>query len=142
MPRKLLHRVVIVVFLAVLIFRLGNHLRAPRSTGFSLEVGNPAPPVNCEFDGTPLVLHISAENALRLNSEPETRDGLSGRLALILKERLQPVLYVHADPEVTVQELAEILELVRESSDKAQIRLITPGNRKYTCIDTVYGPAA
>jgi hypothetical protein len=141
MPMKLLHRIVIIVFLALLAFRLEHHFRIPRSRGFLLEVGKPVPPENCEFVG-PLVLHISANHAFRLNSEPEARDQLPGRLTLILEERLQPVLYIHADPEVTVQELAEILEIVRESSDKAQIRLITPGNRKYTCIDTVYGPAA
>jgi biopolymer transport protein ExbD len=141
MPRKLLRPIVIIVFLAVIAFRLEHHFRMPRSRGFLLEVGKPVPPENCEFVG-PLVVHISANHVLRLNSEPQAQDQLSERLTMILKMRLRPVLYVHADPAITVQELAEILEIVTESNDKTQIRLITPGNRKYTCIDTVYGPAA
>jgi biopolymer transport protein ExbD len=105
-----------------------------------LEVGNPVPPEDCET--VPLVLHISADRGLRLNSEPEAPDQLAGRLSKILKDRLSPVLYVDANLEITAQELAEILEVVGESNDKTQIRLITPGNRKYTCVDTVYGPAS
>lgn len=131
----------VIVFLAVLAFRLEQHFRIPRSRGFLLEVGNPVPPEDCEST-VPLVLHISAGRALRLNSETEARDQLAGRLTTILKERLRPVLYVDADREIAVQELAEILEVVRESNDKTQIRLIIPGNRKYTCVDTVYGPAS
>jgi biopolymer transport protein ExbD len=106
-----------------------------------LEVGNFTPPENCEFR-MPLVLHVSAKRELRLNLEPETREQLSKRLTLILRERIQPVLYVLPDGDLTMQEFAEILELVRESNSNVSIRLITCGNLKYSCIDYQYGPAA
>ena len=141
MSRKLVHWIVSIVFLAVLAIRLEQHFRSPHSTGFMLEVGNFTPPENCEFR-IPLVLHVSATRELRLNSEPETPEQLSKRLALILKGRIQPVLYVLPDRDLTMQEFAEILELVRESNSDVSIRLITRGNRKYSCIDYQYGPAA
>ncbi|HMD39205.1 MAG TPA: hypothetical protein VKH15_07985 [Candidatus Acidoferrum sp.] len=61
---------------------------------------------------------------------------------MILKERIRPVLYIDADPEITVQELAELLDVASQSNEKVQIRLITRGNRKYTCVDAVPPPAA
>jgi biopolymer transport protein ExbD len=104
------------------------------------EIGNWLPPENCEFR-IPLVLHIAANHVLRLNAEPIAHDHWSPRLEMILKERLQPVLYVEADTAITFQEFAEILEAARESNDKIHIRLVTPGNRKYSCIDYQRGPA-
>lgn len=141
MGRKLVHWIVMIVFLAVLAIRLEQHFRSPQSAGFMLEVGNFTPPENCEFR-IPLVLHVSAKRELRLNSEPETRDQLSSRLTQILKERVRPVLYVLADGDLTMQEFAEIVEIARESNNKVQIRLVTAGNRKYSCIDYQAGPAA
>jgi biopolymer transport protein ExbD len=140
MQRKLFHRIVIIVFLAVLAIRLEQHFRTPNSTGIVTEIGNWLPPENCEFR-IPLVIHIAANHALRLNAEPIAYDHLSPRLGMILKERLQPVLYVEADTAITFQEFAEILEAARESNDKIHIRLVTPGNRKYSCIDYQRGPA-
>jgi biopolymer transport protein ExbD len=134
------HRVVIVVFLAVLAIRLEEHYRSPHSTGVLLEVGNWVPPEDCEFH-VPLVLHIAANRTLRLNAEPVAHDHLSARLTMILGERLLPVLYVHADSEITVQEFVEILDAATKSNDKIQIRLVTPGNRKYSCIDAPPIPA-
>jgi hypothetical protein len=132
---------VIIVFLAVLAIRLDQHFRSPHSTGFLLGVGNSFPAENCEL-AIPLVLHINANGGLRLNSEPETRDQLSRRLALILKERFQPVLYVFVDGGITMREFSEYLEVARESNDKIQIRMVTPRNRKYSCVDYQPGPAA
>jgi hypothetical protein len=141
MLRKSLRWALIVVFLAVLAIRLEQHFWSPHSTGVLLEVGNWVPPENCEFH-VPLVLHIAADRSLRLNSEPVARDQLSGWLDRILKDRLLPVLYVHVETELTVREFAETLELVRKSNDKIQIRLITPGNRNYSCMDAPSMPAA
>jgi biopolymer transport protein ExbD len=141
MRRKLLHWVVIVVFLAVLMIRMEQHFRSPHSTGFLLGVGNSVPAEGCELIA-PLVLHISANRELRLNSEPETRDQLSSRLAVILRERVRPVLYVLADGDMSIQEFAEYLEIARKSNDKVQVRLVTPGNRKYSCVDYQYGLGA
>jgi biopolymer transport protein ExbD len=141
MRRKSFHWAVIIVFFAVLAFQLERHFRSPRSTGFLLEVGSSVPPENCEFN-IPLVLHISADRALRLNLEPVPKNRLTERLSLILRERHRPVLYVQIDTEITVQELAEILEAARQSDNNVSFRLVTPGNRKYSCIDYQPGPAA
>lgn len=138
MRRKTFRQAVIFVFFVVLLIRIEQHFRAPHSTGISLKIS--APPENCEFF-VPLVLHIAADRTLRLNMEPLTKDQLSQRLALILKERLQPVLYVDSDTQITMQEFVKILELAQESNDKIQIRVVTQGNRKDSCIDVVHGPA-
>jgi hypothetical protein len=134
MRRKSLHWFIVIVFLVVLATRLEQHFGSPHHVGFFLEVGNWVPPEECEFH-VPLVLHIGAKRMLRLNSEPVTPDHLSARLAMILKERFLPVLYVDAGREITVQEFAEFLDAARKSNDKIQIRLVTPGNRKYSCRD-------
>jgi biopolymer transport protein ExbD len=139
--RKSFHWAVIIVFFAVLAFQLERHFRSPRSTGLLLEVGSSVPPENCEFN-IPLVLHISADRALRLNLEPVPKNRLTERLSLILRERHRPVLYVQVDTEITVQELAEILEAARQSDNNVSFRLVTPGNRKYSCIDYQREPAA
>lgn len=131
---KSLLRILALVFVAVLAVRIQLHYSRPHATGFLVEVGNSNPPENCEFV-VPLVLHISAKHELRLNQEPIDRDHLSARLGLILKERIRPRLYVDSDSEITMQEFAQILDIVRDSSDKTEIRLITQGNRKYSCID-------
>lgn len=131
---KSLFWILALIFVAVLAVRIHVHHSRPHANGFLVEVGNPNPPENCEFVA-PLVLHISAKHELRLNQEPIARDHLSARLGLILKERIRPRLYVDADSEITMQEFAQILDLVRDSSDKTEIRLITQGNRKYSCVD-------
>jgi hypothetical protein len=114
--QKSLHWVVIIVFLAVLAIRLEQHFWSPHSTGMLLEVGNWTPPENCAFH-VPLALHIAANRTLHLNSEPAADDQLSGRLRLTLGQRLQPIHYVDADAEITVQGFAEIVELARKSND-------------------------
>jgi len=60
---------------------------------------------------------------------------------MILKERSLPVLYVDAGGQITVREFAEFLDAAEQSNDKIHIRLVTPGNRKYTCADYQRGPA-
>jgi hypothetical protein len=140
MRRKSLHWFIVIVFLVVLAIRLEQHFRSPRFTGFFLEIGNCVLPEECEFH-IPLVLHIAANHTLRLNSELVTPDHLSARLAMILKERSLPVLYVDAGAQITVQEFAEFLDAAEKSNDKIHIRLVTPENRKYTCVDYDPGPA-
>jgi hypothetical protein len=135
-----LHWFIVIVFLAILAIRLEHYFRRPHATGFFLEVGNWVPPEECEFH-VPLVLHIAANHTLRLNSESVTPENLSTRLAMILKERFLPVLYVDADKQITMQELAESLAATRKSNDKIHIRLVTPGNREYTCADYQPGSA-
>jgi hypothetical protein len=54
---------------------------------------------------------------------------------MILKERIRPVLYIEANSATEMQEFVQILDLVRKVNGKVEPRLITPGNRKYSCID-------
>lgn len=140
MRRKLLHWLLTALFLAVLGVRLKQHYSFPHSNGFLLEIGNLTPPDNCEFK-IPLVLHVSDDHTLRLNEEPEPRELLRQRLEQILAMRLRPELYIDPDPQVTVQELAKILDLATPSDGSIHLKLVTPANRAQSCVDFRPGPA-
>lgn len=106
-----------------------------------LQIGSPSPPEDCELK-VPLVLHVSTDRALRLGNEAMSLDQLARWLELILRERTQPVLYVDANPEMTMQEFVQILDLVKKANEKVAVRLVTPGNRKYSCTDDPPTPAS
>jgi|SRR5690348_8471124 biopolymer transport protein ExbD len=133
--------VLIAIFCVVLSFRLQQFYSHPHATGFLLRVGHFSPPENCELK-FPLVLHVSSDHTIRLNEEIESRAQLSLRLDMILKERIQPVLYIEGNSEIRMQEFIEVLDLIRKTNEKVEIRPITPGNRKDSCIDVHYGPTS
>lgn len=133
--------VLIALFSVVLGFRLKRSYSSPRATGFLLRVGNFDPRENCEFK-VPLVLHVSNDHKFRLNEEPEGPAQLPLRLGMILKDRIEPVLYVEVNSEIRMQEFVQVLDLVRKTNEKVEIRPILPGNRKDSCIDVHYGPAS
>ena len=137
---KRLFWVLIAVFSVVLVFRLKKSYSNPRSTGFLVRTGDFDPSENCEFR-TPLVLHVSGKDTLRLNAESVAKDKLSARLDMILKGRVRPVLYVEANSEITVQEFVQILDLVMKTNEKIEVRLVTPKNRQQSCVDFRPGPA-
>jgi len=139
MRSKLLFWVLIGLFSVVLAFRLKRSYSKPRATGFLLRVGSFDPPENCEFR-IPLVLHISKDHTFRLNEEPESPVQLPIRLDMILKERIEPVLYIEGNSGITMQEFVQVLDLVRKTNEKLEVRPITRGNRKDSCIDVHYGP--
>jgi biopolymer transport protein ExbD len=134
MRSKTLFWVLIVVFCVVLAFRLKQFYSLAHATEFLLRVGHFSPPENCEFK-LPLVLHVSNDHTFRLNEEPESRTQLLVRLDMILKERLQPVLYIEGNSEIRMQEFVEVLDLVRKTNEKVEVRPITLGNRKDSCTD-------
>jgi biopolymer transport protein ExbD len=106
-----------------------------------VNIGNFDPPENCELR-MPLVLHISTDHSFRLNEEPVSEDQLARWLDLIMKERVEPVLYVDANSQTSMQTLIRAVDLVRKINDKIEIRLVTPGNRNECCVDFRPGPAA
>lgn len=137
---KRLFWVLIVVSCMVLAFRLHQFYLRPKAAGFLLRIGDLNPPEDCEFR-IPLVLHIAGNQTFRLNEEPVSGNQLPVRLDMILKERIQPILYIEGNQEMGVQEFAQILDLVRKTNDKIEVRIVTPGNRKQSCIDFRTGPA-
>lgn len=141
MRSKTLFAVLIIVFCVVLSFRLKQFYSHPRAKGFLLRVGHFSPPDNCEFK-SPLVLHVSNDHKFRLNGEPESPAQLPLRLGMILKDRIAPVLYIDANSEITMQEFVQVLDLVRKTNERIELRPVTPGNRKDSCIDFHYGPAS
>ena len=140
MFRKSLFWILIIVSCLVLTFRLKELYPRHHASGFFLNVGDFAPPENCEFR-IPLVLHISTDHSLRLNEEPVRVDELPRWLDLIMKQREKPTLYVDGNSEMSMQELIQTLDLVRKINEKIEIRLVTPGNRKESCVDFRPGPA-
>src|SRR5690348_4647734 len=101
--------VLIAIFCVVLSFRLQQFYSHPHATGFLLRVGHFSPPENCELK-FPLVLHVSSDHTIRLNEEIESRAQLSLRLDMILKERIQPVLYIEGNSELRMQEFLQVDE--------------------------------
>jgi biopolymer transport protein ExbD len=131
---KALFWILIGVLCVLLAFRLRQSSLRPHAIGFLLQVGNFDPPENCELK-VPLVFHVSANHALRLGNEPMSAEQLARRLDLILKLPAKPVLYIDANSEMTMQQFIQILDFVRKINDGVEVRLITPGNRQYSCID-------
>ena len=138
---KLLFYVLSVVLCVVLAFQIGQSYLHPRAIGFLLKIGNFTPAENCELQ-VPLVLHVSADRALSLGNEPMSADQVTRWLDMILKERVRPVLYIEANSEITVQQFAQVLDLISKTNKKTEIRIVTPGNRKQSCLDFRPGPAA
>lgn len=82
-----------------------------------------------------LVLRITDEGAIFLNTELETWDKLASRLAEIYRMRQDRTLYLQADDEVRFQTVADAIDIARSGlaampdSPRITLRLITPQTR-------------
>jgi biopolymer transport protein ExbD len=105
-----------------------------------------------------ILLHLSLGNVVALNSEPLPFERLGGDLAAIFGTRAEKVLYFQADNDVAFQDVAEVLDIVRNiryppldhdvpipaelrglgSNMDIHVRLITPGAIATHCMQNCY----
>jgi len=107
----------------------------PASGGFRV-----IPPASMSFaqcDGINsriIVLHISKGHFVRINMEPVSENRLSKRLKQIYRERAERVLFVRAEPELTFQQVVQILDIANGSVKDLYISLLTPAAEREPCL--------
>lgn len=104
------------------------------SSGFLVHLPPSTSPEDCCGDSSLIVVHVSNENSVRLNSAPITKARLGERLTEIYGLRAEPVLFVRTDPEVSFQQVAEIVDIARGSVRDLHLRLLTPSAQKEACL--------
>ncbi len=71
--------------------------------------GAPAPPART------IVVQLSADGSLQINQETVAADQLGARLFEIFKARAEKVCFIRADPGMEFQEVAKVIEMVRDA---------------------------
>jgi biopolymer transport protein ExbD/biopolymer transport protein TolR len=74
----------------------------------------------------PLVLHISADRALRINGTPISSDELPERLRRMFAARTDHVLFFDADDQVNYGFVVEVMDRAREGGAVTIAALTTP----------------
>jgi biopolymer transport protein ExbD len=86
-----------------------------------------------DFDA--IVLQISKEHSLTINSERVTRETVGGRLHDIYRVRAERLLLIRADPDVSFQEVARVIDVAQGAVKKnLYVTLIMPGPEKEPCL--------
>lgn len=62
-----------------------------------------------------IVVQLSAEGSLHINQEGVTSERLGARLFEIFKARAEKVCFVRADPGIEFQEVARVIETIRDA---------------------------
>ncbi len=70
----------------------------------------PAPP-----PARTIVVQLAADGSMQINQESVVPERLGGRLFEIFKARAEKVCFVRADPGVEFQEVARVIETIREA---------------------------
>jgi hypothetical protein len=79
-----------------------------------------------------IVLRVTDQGTLFLNTEEETRDNLASRLSEIYRLRMDRTIYLQAEDQVPFQKVADAIDIARSSlseetnSPGMTVRLITP----------------
>jgi hypothetical protein len=71
-----------------------------------------------------IILRVLPNGGLTLNSEPQTRDGLARRLDDIYRTRWSKHAYITSEPNVSLGEVVEIIQLVAKHVD--HVVIVTP----------------
>jgi len=71
--------------------------------------GPPLPPART------IVVQLSADGSLQINQESVAAERLGERLFEIFKARAEKVCFVRADPGIEFQEVAKVIETVRDA---------------------------
>ena len=126
-----------ILLIATVLVLLGSRLwkqQHPRSSaGFYIELPAHTSRQNCgDFEVT--LLEVSKENVLTINSKPVSRETLPARLSDIYHLRAEGLLLVKADPNLTYQDVANILDVANGAVKNLYITLVTPGAEKEPCL--------
>src|SRR5215472_11609597 len=117
--------------LLIKIFMPGIPLPLP--TGFYVELPAHVFRDDCgDFDVT--ILEMSKEKVLTINSKPVPRETLATRLSDIYRLRVERVLLVKADPNLSLQDVASIIDVANGSVKNLYVTLVTPGAEKEPCL--------
>lgn len=81
-----------------------------------------------------IVLQISKEDLLTINSEPVPRKTLAARLNDIYQFRAERLLLIRADPNLTFQDVAKTIDVAQGAVKNLYMTLITPGAEKEPCL--------
>jgi len=104
-----------------------------RSAGFYIELPAHTSRSMCgDFDV--IVLQISKENLLTINSESVSREALAARINDIYRLRAERLLLIRADPNLTFQDVAKTIDIARGAVENLYVTLITPGAEKEPCL--------
>jgi biopolymer transport protein ExbD len=88
---------------------------------------------NCgDFDLT--ILEMSKEKLLTINSKPVLRETLATRLSDIYRLRAERLLLVKADPNLSFQDVASIIDVANGSVKNLYVTLVTTGAEKEPCL--------
>ena len=101
--------------------------------GFYIELPAHTSQSQCgDFDV--IVLQISKEHTLKINSEPVKRETVGARLHDIYRLRAERLLLVRADPDVSFQEVAGAIDVAHGAVKNLYVTLITPDAEKEPCL--------
>jgi biopolymer transport protein ExbD len=129
--RLILRIVLIVTAVALGVRAWERHLR--HSTGFYIQLPAHKSQSECgDFDV--IVLRMSKEHLLSINSEGISRPALAWQLHNIYSTRAERLLLIRADPELTFQDVAEMMDLAHGAVENLYVTLITPGAEKEPCL--------
>jgi biopolymer transport protein ExbD len=102
-------------------------------TGFYVELPAHVFRDDCgDFDVT--ILEMSKEKMLTINSKPVPRETLATRLSDIYRLRAERLLLVKADPNLSFQDVASIIDVANGSVENLYVTLVTPGAEKEPCL--------
>jgi biopolymer transport protein ExbD len=102
-------------------------------TGFYIELPAHTSQSQCgDFDV--IVLQISKEHTLKINSEPVKRETVGTRLHDIYRLRAERLLLVTADPDISFQEVAGAIDVAHGAVKNLYVTLVTPDAEKEPCL--------
>ncbi len=91
--------------------------------GLSAQIPHPAPGLS---SGSPVVVQVAANGALRINGEESSWDGLGARLRIVFAHRPEKEAFVAGESGVAFSEIARAID-VMTSSGIQRVGLLTPG---------------
>jgi biopolymer transport protein ExbD len=125
---------ILLIATAVLIIglRVSKRLNST-SSGFYVLLPGHVSPSECG-DSSVIVLQISKEHSIRINSETVSRERLRGRLREIYRLHAERVLLVSADPDVSFQEVVGAIDTAQGAVTNLYLVLVTPEGEKEPCL--------
>ena len=130
---RLAIRILLIVTVMLIIgFRVSKR-HSSQSMGFYIQLPEHTSESQCgDFDV--IVLQLSKDRSLAINSEPVTRENVGGRLHDIYHTRAERLLLIRADPDLRFQEVAESIDVAQGAVKNLYVTLITPGTEKEPCM--------
>jgi biopolymer transport protein TolR len=111
-----------ILLVLLVIFMIMPHKRS----GFTVELPQPAPPVQADPQPAAIVVQVLADGSLRINQEGVEWDGLRGRLEQIFGSRANRTAFVRGDRALEFQVVARVIDVMR-AAGVSSVGLMTSG---------------